>query len=293
MKKNNIWHITWIVSMYAVLITILFLVITYKVKWEDRDLSKYLYFYNCGRELCTTENTVKEYIASIRCDKDICPTIKDIKNSLVILNNNDKDILFDYKKNQNIDDSYKEYSFTTKDDYFIVKNDASLYGVINTSGDIAAEFQTKEIVDYIDNTVAYKKDNKYGIYTIGENATEIDATYDYIQLINNRIFIAKNDNIYKLMSINNNPVNNTEYDYLYAYNNVIIAIKNSQLDITDYNLKSKLLMKINTYYRYNREGDRTSLEISPEGNTIRFKIYDEDDSYTNYIYDIKNNKLFN
>ena len=44
MKKNNLWRVIWIVGIYAVLVLILYLVIMYKVKWEDKDLHKYLYF---------------------------------------------------------------------------------------------------------------------------------------------------------------------------------------------------------------------------------------------------------
>ena len=48
MKKTNIWKIIWLVGVYVILLFILYLVIIYKVKWEDKDLNRYLYFYNCN-----------------------------------------------------------------------------------------------------------------------------------------------------------------------------------------------------------------------------------------------------
>ena len=43
MKNNSLWRVIWIVGIYAVLVSILYLVIIYKVKWENKDLNKYLY----------------------------------------------------------------------------------------------------------------------------------------------------------------------------------------------------------------------------------------------------------
>ena len=72
-NKNNIWKIIWVVGIYAILVLILYLVVIYKVKWEDQDLSKHLYFYECSQELCTTENEIDNYYSYIKCKDNICP----------------------------------------------------------------------------------------------------------------------------------------------------------------------------------------------------------------------------
>ena len=48
MKEKNLLRVGWIAGIYIILALILYMVVDYKVKWEDRDLNTYLYFYNCS-----------------------------------------------------------------------------------------------------------------------------------------------------------------------------------------------------------------------------------------------------
>ena len=90
MKKNNLLRISWIVGIYAILVLLLYLVVTYKVKWEDKDLNTYLYFYDCSNDLCTSTIKPDNYYGSIVCKDDICPYIKEKNNNYLILDNNNK-----------------------------------------------------------------------------------------------------------------------------------------------------------------------------------------------------------
>ena len=65
MKNNSLWRVIWIVGIYAVLVSILYLVIIYKVKWENKDLNKYLYFYNCSGQICTSDISQNNFYSKI------------------------------------------------------------------------------------------------------------------------------------------------------------------------------------------------------------------------------------
>ena len=164
MKKNNIWRIIWLVGVYVILLFILYLVVLYKVKWEYRDLNKYLYFYNCSGNLCTTDNTIKPYYASILCPDKICPYIKEEKNNLVILTSGEKDYIYSYKDNKVVNDKYNTYAFTSGDGYYIVSDDSKMYGIIDSEGEPVIDISYDFISDYKDNYIAFRANDKYGIY---------------------------------------------------------------------------------------------------------------------------------
>ena len=64
-----------------------------------------------------------------------------------------------------------------------------------------------------------------------------------------------------------------------------------KLDILSDNMESKLLLKIDTTYTYTEEKERDSLRIYREGNLLHFSIGNTDNS-VDYIFDLKNKKLF-
>ena len=76
-KKKNLLRVGWIVGIYVILGLILYLVVDYKVKWEDRDLNTYLYFYNCSGDLCTTSTKPNYYFGSVMCENRTCPYIEE------------------------------------------------------------------------------------------------------------------------------------------------------------------------------------------------------------------------
>lgn len=294
MKKNSIWHIVWIISLYALLITILYLVVIYKVKWEDRDHNKYLYFYDCGDTFCTTDIKVDNYYSNVICNNKLCPIIVNTKNNLVVLRENGKEYIFDYLKGQIINDTYYKYNFTDNDEYYIVADMNDNYGVINANGEVVAPLSYSSIANYKDNLVVYEENGLLGINNVSNEDIKIPCNYNDIVLINDFIFGGKQGDTYQFFSLTTGEkINDNIYNYLYAYNGIILAVKNGQIDLLDYNLKSKTIMKINTYYPYTTEIEKGSLNIKTIGNILSFDVYTSDTEYTTYIYDIKNGKLFN
>lgn len=291
MKKNNLWHLVWIGCVYIILLFILYLVIQYKVKWEDKDLSPYLYFYKCSNDLCTTANKINNYYSRVKCNKKNCPYIKEKYNNYVILANDEKEYVFDYINNKVINDYYIKYSFINGQ--ILAKNSDNLYGVIDYDNNIIAEFKYNKITDYKDNYLAYSENSKIGIVN-KEKEIDIKPTYEYVQLINDSIYTYLENNEYYVASYDTElPINNEKYDYIYGIDNVIITIKDKKLDIVDTNLKSKLLLKLDTFYEYKVEKERESLNIYVDNNNLlHFDVITDNKTKISYLYDIKNNKLF-
>ncbi len=293
MKRNNVWHITWIISLYAVLITILYLVIVYKVKWENRDLSDYLYFYDCGSTFCTTTNKIDNYYSNIRCDNHSCPTIIDSKSGAVILRDNGKEYIYDYLNGKVINDNYQKYAFASQDNFFIVSDASESSGVINLDGDIIVPLEYSLIKDFKNNLVVYQEEGLLGIVSISDENIKITPSYSDVILINDKIFAGKKEDNYEIYTLSaGNKFINDSYNYLYPYNGVMLVIRNGQLDIVDYNLRTKMIMKINTYYPYTNEVEQGTLNIKTDANTIRFTVYTSDTEYTEYLFDVKNSKLY-
>lgn len=292
-RSNKIWRIIWIIGIYALLVTILYLVVLYKVKWENKDLNKYLYFYRCSNELCTSMYKPQEYFSSIMCKDETCPYITEINGNNVILNYNDtNEYIYDYISGQVVNDKYLKYHFMD-DGNIIVKNKKNFYGIIDRDGNTVIDFKYDEIISYKDNYLIFKKNGKIGIDNNVSNI-HIDAKYDDISVINALLFVFKDNNDYYIASFEaDTPVSNTIYQYLYATNGFILAIKDHEIDILDNNLKSKLLMKVRTYYSYKTEKERESLNIYTKDNYLYFTIFNGNGKYTNYRYDMANNVLSN
>ena len=290
-NRQNIWKIIWVVGIYATLVLILYLVVIYKVKWEDLDLNRYLYFYECSNELCTSESSVSNYYTSIKCDDNICPYITEKKDNYVILKKDDKSYLYDYKSGKIINDTYDTYRFTN-DKYLIATNNEKLQGIIDYNGEILFEFKYKEILDYNYNHIAYKENKKIGITNINKTIN-IKPKYDNVVLIDEHTYAYFDTDGYYIAEYDNEiPISNTIYDYIYSKNKVIFTINDNKIDILDNNLRSKLLMKIDTYYSYKTEKERKTLNLYTKDNFIYFKVYTSEDNYKSYTYDILNSKLY-
>ena len=291
MKKNNIWHLIWLIGIYVILFIILYLVIEYKVKWENKDLSTYLYFYNCSNNLCTTPNKVEDYYGKVKCEKDVCPYIKEKQDNLLILSINNKEYVYDYIKDSTINDAYKTYHFSNGN---IIVSDNDKYGVISEVGEVVKEVKYDSILEYKNGFISYIKDNNYGIINEEKNI-DIKPTFNEVALINDNIYSYLEEGKYYIASYNSEiPINNTNYNYIYPIDDTnILVIKDKKLDIIDNNLKSRLILKLDTYYEYNGEGERKTLTPVKEGTLLKFSIVsDKDGNITNYIYDIKNKKLY-
>lgn len=290
MKKNNLWRIIWIIGIYAILITILYLVIMYKVKWEGRDFNKYLYFYDCSNQLCTSDTKPDKYYNKVLCEDDICPYIKEINNNYLTLSNDVKSWIYDYKNDEIINNYFVNYEYLNNNFYKAIDSN-NMYGIIDTEGNVLVNFDYEYINDFKDNILVYKKNNKYKYLNI-ENMNQNTKLYDEIVLINSKLYGYLEEGSYYIASYENDtPVNDIKYNYLYAYNDIIFTIHDKKVEILDSNMKNTLLMSISTFYEYRQKSEIDSLNINIENNLLFFEIVLEDKKYIKYTYDLKNKKL--
>ena len=77
----------------------------------------------------------------------------------------------------------------------------------------------------------------------------------------------------------------------YSHNDLILVINNNTLDILDTNLKSVLVLKINTYYNYETEKERASLNLFFDDKYLHFTIVSENNEKLEYKFDVKNKKF--
>ncbi len=288
-NKMNIWHFTWIVGIYAILVTILILTIQYKVKWENKDLNTYLYFYNCSGHICTTNEKIDNYDSHFRCEKKVCPYVKERQDDLFVLTTGEKDYLFDYKNDKTISDEYINYSIMN--DGVVVKDNSGKYGIIDFAGQVLIAPYYNKIVDYKNGYLAYAENGKIGIINSEKNIN-INPTYEGVRMISDNKYAYLEDGKYYIASYDTElPINNLSYDYVYPIDDIILTFKDRKLDILSDNMESKLLLKIDTTYTYTEEKERDSLRIYREGNLLHFSIGNTDNS-VDYIFDLKNKKLF-
>ena len=297
MKSKNMWKVIWIIGVYSTLVLILYLVVVYKVKWEDLDLNKYMYFYKCSNDVCTSESKTDKYYSYILCPNYVCPQISEKKDNLVILKNSDNSkYLYNYISNKVITNEFKNYEFIDNNDYIIATNNDDKQGIIDYDGKRIIDFVYDKITNYNNGYLSYMENNKMGIIN-NENSINIPAKYYDIIIIDSKKYAYRetiNDG-YTIVKYNSEkPLSNIQYDYLYADRGVIFTVKDKKIDILNNELHSKLLMKINTYYPYKNDDEINSLNIYTKGNLLFFSVYSgNSDEFKEYVYDILNNKLYN
>lgn len=289
-RSSKIWKILWISGIYLILGIILYLVILYKVKWEYKDLNTYLYFYDCGHNLCSSDNNVSNYYSKVLCEDDICPYIQHINGNMLVLQNNNKSFIYNYIKGNVVNDKYNEYRYIGNDMY-VVNDENFNYGIINSEGEILLDLKYKLIDEYTNGIISYIDNNLYGIVSV-DGKYDIEPNYEDIVLINDKIFAGKKDNIYQIYSYNNEISDNSnKYNFIYAYDDVIITFKDKKIDILNPNLNSILVMKIDSFYEYITEKEKGSLDIYCDGEYIYFDVFINENEFTSYKFDIKNKKL--
>lgn len=290
MKSSKLWKIVWVSGIYILLIVILYLVVVYKVEWEHKDLSTYLYVYDCGHELCTSTTIQEDYYNKILCEDDVCPYVSDIIENSLILKKDNSSWLYDYIQGKIINDKYTNYRYIGNDMY-VVSDSTGNYGIINGDGTVLIDVKYNYIDDYKNNYISYVKNNLYGVIN-SDGTSKIEPTYEDLVLINDKIFAGRKDNIYQLHSYDNiNDNNSNKYDYVYSFGGIILVVNNKKIDILDSNLNSTLLMKIDCFYGYTIEKERDSLNIYSDGNNIYFRVYISENEYNDYTYSLKNKKL--
>lgn len=182
--KENIPKVIWISSIFALLITILIMVMDYKINYQysTNNINK-IYFYNCNGEVCTTrtksanKKTYSEYLCSTEC-----PEYKGkINKDHVILKEKNGNILYNYKLGIKVSEGYDKYQFINQEYIIVTKN--NLEGVIDINNNITIKpeytqigyYKNKILIGYNTNSIIIKKDDSYGIinYKTGKIEEEI------------------------------------------------------------------------------------------------------------------------
>lgn len=290
MKSSKIWKIIWVVGIYAILILLLYLIVLYKVEWEHKDLNTYLYLYDCNDYLCTSSSVRDDYYSRVLCEDDICPYIDTIVDENLILKREDSFWIYNYIQGKIISDDYNYYRYIG-DNKYVVGNENNQYGVIDGEGNILVSLKYDYIDDYKNEIISYLNNGMYGLVRITDEY-KIEPVYEDVVLINDKIFAGMKDNIYQLYSYEEPTTENSnKYNYVYSYDDVIFVINNKKIDILNSNLKSTLLMKIDCYYEYTTEKERDSLKIHSDGINIYFRVFLNENEYTEYTYNIEDKKI--
>lgn len=290
MKKNKIWRLLWLLSLNAALAIILYLVVIYKVTWETKDFNTYLYFYDCNNNVCSTTNKPSNIYSKIVCDDGNCPYVSGISDDILILTKENVSWLYDYKKGEVYDKDYVGYKLIDNG-YYIVTDSTGKEGIIDSTLKTIVSNKYDQIQDYNFGLVVHKKDNLFGIdYESGDKV--ISPKFDEVIIINNTMYAAKSNGKYLIYNIVNNSLkDNNQYDYLWTNNDLIIVIKDKKLDILNNLLESKLLMKIDTYFSYNRKSEIDSLNIRHDNEYIYFNVIENNNKYVEYKYSIQDGKI--
>mgnify|MGYP003292735435 CR=1 FL=1 len=178
----------------------MYLVVVYKVEWEDKDLNTYLYFYDCGHKLCSSSNKQDVYYNRVLCENDECPHISNIIGDNLILTKSDNSWIYNYISDEIVNNTYINYRHIGNN-LFIVTDNTDSQGIIDLSGKEIVSPKYEYLDDYKDGFISYRNNNLYGIDTI-DDRYQVPNKYEDIVLINDKIFAGRKQNLYHLYSYN-------------------------------------------------------------------------------------------
>ena len=289
MKKINWWKLVWVLGVYIILGLILYLVIEYKVKWESLDTNKYLYFYDCESNLCTSTTKVGSYYSRYIYKKD-SPYIISYDDETAIINDNGKYLVYDYKNDKVISKSYDwyKYLFYNGNTYFIIRGNNKV-GIIDNQGSMVVN----NIYDNIaleNNMLKVSNNSLYGLLDSDFNIY-LDIEYQYVEVNGENVIIEK-DNKYSLLSLSKEVIGS---DYLYITridnSNYLVIDKDNKIDIVNNKLESNLIMIIDGHLDYSDTNNIDTLNIRFEDNVMSFDVLSSDSEGITYKYDLVSKKL--
>lgn len=196
----------WVTGIFVILLIILLLVIEYKVKYEDNTFYKYLYFYKCNNNFCTTDdiNNIKDQstlLSVYKYDYNAnIPTYQYVVDKYIIINDNGNYLYYDYINGEIIND-YEEYQIIKDNEivnYIIIKNN-NKYGIIDIDNNSKLDIDN-DYIEYIEGNIIVIKENKLDILSTNLES-KLDSTLDINY--NKNINIAFKNNIIEI-NINNN-----------------------------------------------------------------------------------------
>lgn len=165
----------------------------YKINYQY--LTKnYLYFYNCEGSVCTSR--VKDGIgksdlfSTYICGYEECPVIKKVlDDSYVILEKDNQKILYNFKNEQVVSDSYEDYKVLNEK--YIIVSQNGYEGLIDNNDNILISTSYQQLGYYQDGilfgynlqNIIVKKNDLYGIVSMrdGKIIEKIEYSEDRIE----------------------------------------------------------------------------------------------------------------
>ncbi len=284
---------------------------------KDSDDACYTEFNSDSKEL---EFYADGEVASVyACEHDTCDIYQteDFKynsclDMIAVIEDGDTKYLYNYQAGQKVLDGFDEITAIKDNDKyigFIVKDsETSKYGYINTRGiaKIPLEYDTLGLIsagtiydrglNYTEDKVIAKKDNKYGVIKLSNGDEILPFNYDNIYLGENNYYVIREDKSYYLIDKDGKKVMDTGYNMIFAFDNLLIVNDNNKLKFIDYNGKSIIPDELETYIDYKEEPVNNVFGYNAirKGNEIIIVINEtSEDGYINktYVYNIENKKL--
>lgn len=190
MILKKVSRLTWIISLFLILIITLILIMHYKINYEYLNCN-YLYFYECDNNLCmsSVKDNSKLIYSEYKCGYDACPSyIKKVKDDYVLLEKDKEYILYNYRTSKIISTDYEDYNFINSN-YIIVTN-ANKKGIINLKNEKITEIIYEDIGiknnEYLSgynlSNIIVKKDTLYGIISFKSGSIIEEIKYSENEL---------------------------------------------------------------------------------------------------------------
>ena len=193
MVLKKISRITWITSLFLILIITLILIAHYKINYEYLNYN-YLYFYECDSNLCmsSVKDDSKLIYSEYKCGYDVCPSyLKKVKDDYVLLEKDKEYILYNYRTSSIISSDYEDYEFINSNYIIVTLNKKK--GIINLKNEKITEIiyddigikNNEYLSGYNLSNIIVKKENLYGIisFKTGEIVEEIKYKEDELNYL--------------------------------------------------------------------------------------------------------------
>jgi len=235
---------------------------------------------------CKSTSEYGCYISNIVDDNMYCNTT----DSLILITDNQKDLLYDYKNKKVILEADSFYSVIYDDSgkvaYFVFYKDDKA-GLVSMTGEVVLE----PIYDSVtlshpgydgeyslkNGIVAVEKDDKVGVLVIETGEEEVPFEYDDIRIYENNYILIK-DNKATLTDLELNLILDDGFNDMVIFNNVLFTEKNKELSF--YDLKGEKILndmiKINKSYANHSETGYTAYSMDQYNSVITIEIFDED-----------------
>ena len=236
----------------------------------------------------------KKIIGTYNCKYDDCDiynnnSLENIYNEkYIMIKENDKVFVYDFKKDKNVSDSYDEILSKFEDNYYIVRKE-NKYGMISNKGNEVISCNYDEIImdNIYDNKVQVKNGNLYGVLSVEDGKVLVEVKYEDVNLDSQDHYSVLKNNLWYVIDETGNEITNG-YSYTFAFNKGFIALIDNNLYILKYIKESNEKLNENIIPIF----DENEFKIEKNGSTIDIEVYNGK-SKSNYQYNISRNKLLN